>query len=61
MNAHTHWLPAEPDLETVCQTYSDPIYALSPSRSARYHSPKCLFTVSMRWTHPAVHKYGFDA
>ena len=29
MNAQTHWLPAEPDLETVCQTYSDPIYALS--------------------------------
>ena len=29
MNAQTNWLPAEPDLETVCQTYSDPIYALS--------------------------------
>ena len=29
MNAQSNWLPAEPDLETVCQTYSDPIYALS--------------------------------
>ena len=29
MNAQTTWLPAEPDLETVCETYSDPIYALS--------------------------------
>ena len=29
MNSQTNWLPAEPDLETVCQTYSDPIYALS--------------------------------
>ena len=29
MNTQTNWLPAEPDLETVCQTYSDPIYALS--------------------------------
>jgi len=29
MNAQTNWLPAEPDLETVCNTYSDPIYALS--------------------------------
>lgn len=29
MNAQTNWLPAEPDLETVCQTYSNPIYALS--------------------------------
>ncbi len=29
MNAINDWLPAEPDLETVCQTYNDPIYALS--------------------------------
>lgn len=29
MHAETNWLPAEPDLETVCKTYSDPIYALS--------------------------------
>ena len=29
MNAQTNWLPAEPDLETVCKTYNDPIYALS--------------------------------
>ncbi len=29
MNAITNWLPAEPDLKTVCNTYSDPIYALS--------------------------------
>jgi hypothetical protein len=29
MNAQTNWLPAEPDLETICKTYSDPIYALS--------------------------------
>ena len=29
MNVQTNWLPAEPDLETVCKTYSDPIYALS--------------------------------
>ena len=29
MNAQTNWLPAEPDLETVCKTYSDPVYALS--------------------------------
>ena len=29
MNAQSTWLPAEPDLETVCKTYSDPIYALS--------------------------------
>ena len=29
MNAINNWLPAEPDLETVCQTYSDPVYALS--------------------------------
>ncbi len=29
MNAINNWLPAEPDLETVCKTYSDPIYALS--------------------------------
>ena len=29
MNAINNWLPAEPDLETVCQSYSDPIYALS--------------------------------
>ena len=29
MHAQTNWLPAEPDLETVCKTYSDPIYALS--------------------------------
>ena len=29
MNAKNNWLPAEPDLETVCKTYSDPIYALS--------------------------------
>ena len=29
MNARTNWLPAEPDLETVCKTYSNPIHALS--------------------------------
>ena len=29
MSTQSNWLPAEPDLETVCQTYSDPIYALS--------------------------------
>ena len=29
MSTQTNWLPAEPDLETVCETYSDPIYALS--------------------------------
>ncbi len=29
MNAINDWLPAEPDLKTVCNTYSDPIYALS--------------------------------
>ena len=29
MNTTTNWFPAEPDLETVSKTYSDPIYALS--------------------------------
>ena len=29
MSPQSNWLPAEPDLETVCETYSDPIYALS--------------------------------
>ena len=29
MNARTNWLPAEPNLETVCKTYSNPIHALS--------------------------------
>ena len=29
MNAQNNWLPAEPDLETVCRTYNDPIHALS--------------------------------
>ncbi len=29
MNAINDWLPAEPDLKTVCNTYCDPIYALS--------------------------------
>ena len=29
MNAQNNWLPAEPDLETVHQAYSDPVYALS--------------------------------
>ena len=29
MHAQNNWLPAEPELETVCKTYSDPIYALS--------------------------------
>ena len=29
MNAKTNWLPAEPDLKTICTTYNDPIYALS--------------------------------
>lgn len=29
MSTQNNWLPAEPDLETVCKTYSDPIHALS--------------------------------
>ena len=29
MNTGTSWLPAEPDLDTISKTYSDPIYALS--------------------------------
>ena len=29
MHAQNNWLPAEPELETVCKTYSDPVYALS--------------------------------
>jgi hypothetical protein len=29
MNAQNSWLPAEPDLETICKTYSNPIYSLS--------------------------------
>ncbi len=29
MGTTTHWLPAEPDLETITRTYADPIYALS--------------------------------
>ncbi len=29
MNAQDQWLPAEPDLQTVCNKYSNPIYALS--------------------------------
>jgi len=29
MPAQNNWLPAEPDLKTVCKTYSDPIYALA--------------------------------
>lgn len=29
MHAETKWLPAEPDIETVCETYRDPIYALA--------------------------------
>ncbi len=29
MHASTNWLPAQPDLKTVCETYPDPIYALS--------------------------------
>lgn len=29
MSIQNNWFPAEPDLETVCKTYSDPIYSLS--------------------------------
>ena len=29
MNTQTNWLPAEPDLETIRKTYSNPIHALS--------------------------------
>ena len=29
MNSETNWLPAEPDLKTVCDKYKDPIYSLS--------------------------------
>ena len=29
MSTQNNWLPAAPNLETVCQTYSNPIYSLS--------------------------------
>ena len=29
MQQRTNWLPAEPDLKTVCEKYKDPIYSLS--------------------------------
>ena len=29
MSTQNNWLPAEPNLETVCKTYSNPIYSLS--------------------------------
>ncbi len=29
MKSETNWLPAEPDLKTVCKNYKDPIYSLS--------------------------------
>ena len=29
MKPQSNWLPAEPDLKTICETYSDPIYSLS--------------------------------
>lgn len=31
MKSRTNWIPAEPDLTTVCNTYKDPIYSLSQS------------------------------
>lgn len=32
MSTQNNWLPAAPDLETVCKTYRDPIYALSQAK-----------------------------
>ena len=29
MKPQSNWLPAEPDLKTICETYSNPIYSLS--------------------------------
>lgn len=29
MKSQTNWVPAEPDLKTVCENYKDPIYSLS--------------------------------
>ena len=60
MNAQNSWLPAEPDLETICKTYSNPIYSLSQAeipaiilRNA--YSPEQCSGLQQ------IHKYGIDA
>ena len=61
MNVQTNWLPAEPDLETVCKTYSDPIYALSQAEMPAIILRNAYSPDTMSRAYQSIHKYGLDA